>query len=646
MSNENKSDVGNRERIFFRLLSLPLSLLFVGIVSLLKIPNPMMILMIPVVFFTYAEGYISGSMSGATAIAYSAYFFFVETADRAAGQKLITIVLAVSVIVVLVGRLKARDRRSITQLEQTQKKLIQAKEQAEEYSRAKSDFLSMMSHEIRTPINAVMGMTALAKQSNDIPKIREYLSRVEDASEHLLGIINDILDMSKIEAGKLTLSPTDFVLEQMLDRVVNINQIRINQKAQEFTIIVDPHVPVAVIADQQRLAQVITNLLSNAAKFTQDKGKIDLSIRLMDETPNTATLCFEVRDNGIGITPEQQARLFRAFEQADNSITRRYGGTGLGLAISKNIVESMGGTLWVESTEGKGSRFLFEITVKKGIAVRTKHLLPQIDWQKVWLLAVDGSEQVLQYFNIIAGALGIPCDVAANADEALLRLKRRQYQIVFIDKQLMVSDEIALVRSIRREYGGQTIVILSAGDWHEIEPQAYALGICHFLSKPLLPGALIDSLNQCLLENHTPLPKAVEDDETDKDLFRGRRLLLAEDVEVNREIIKALVDKTGIEVVEAENGQIACEQFGQYRGQFDLILMDIHMPVMDGCKAAEAIRGNHCLERAATVPIIAMTADVLEQDISRCMEAGMNGHLAKPIHVAALMETMKQCILP
>lgn len=636
---------GGKGAVFYRILSIPVSFLTILIVYLFQIPNPMMVLIIPVVFFTYSEGYISGALSGVTAVLYSAYYFFGATADKAAAQKLVTIILAVVVIVVLAGKLKARVSRSLSELRKAQDGLVRAKEEAEQLSRVKSDFLSMMSHEIRTPMNAIIGMTAIAKKSDSMEKIRECLDRVDDASDHLLGVINDILDMSKIEAGRFELSATDFVLEHMLNRIVNVNQVRFEQKSQDFSIVVDPEVPAAIIADQQRLSQVVTNLLSNAAKFTPNEGKINLSIHLEEETQEQVCLRFEVRDEGIGMTKEQQSRLFRAFEQADNSITRRFGGTGLGLSISKNIVEQMGGSIWVESAPGKGSDFIFSIHVKKGTATRSSHLSPKVNWQEVHLLAVDSSEYVRQYFDTITRSLGILCDTAPNVEEALHCMKDQAYQIVFFGLPVRGTDGLAQIRTIREAYKEQIIVLMNAGEGYgSIEADAAGLGIRHYIEKPLLPSPLVDCINECLSECDQPVPQLPDAEETERDIFLGCRMLLVEDIEINREIIKAVLEETGIEITEAENGQTACDLFEQNEGRFDIILMDVHMPVMDGYEATRRIRGGKHLLEASTVPILAMTADVMQEDIRRCMEAGMNGHVGKPVNAAELILKMKRCM--
>lgn len=630
--------------VHYRILSIPVTILIIPIIYIFHIPNPMMLLTIPVVFFSYSEGYFSGTLSGVTALLYAAYFFLVLMKDPLGWPKLLTVFVGIAVVIVLVGRLKARDDQRYEDLKNTQEKLIRAKEEAEQLSRTKSDFLSMMSHEIRTPLNAIIGMSGIARKNNDSNKIRECLDRIDDASAHLLGIINDILDMSKIEAGKFELSISDFVLEYMLNRVVSVNQVRFEEKLQDFTIVIDPSVPTAIVTDQQRLSQVITNLLSNASKFTPNEGTIKLDIRLKSETKEMATLLFEVRDEGIGMTKEQQSRLFQAFEQGDSNITRKFGGTGLGLSISKNIIEMMGGSIWVESAPGKGSDFKFEISVKKGFATRSRHLSSNVDWQQVHILAVDDSDDVLQYFLTIMDSYGIACDAVHSAKEAMQKLEEQEYQIVFIDWMMPETDGISLAGGIKKEYGNQMMVLMSSGDLGKVEKEALEAGIKRFISKPLLPSPLVDCINQCLNESEKPVPRLPVIDGSNKDVFLGRCMLLVEDIQVNREIIKAIVEETGIQVEEAENGQVACEMFEQTPGKFDIILMDIHMPLMDGYEAARTIRKKTRYPEAAAVPILAMTADVFQEDIRKCMEAGMNGHIGKPVNAEEVILKMKRSI--
>ena len=389
---------------------------------------------------------------------------------------------------------------------------------SDEESRSKSNFLAGMSHEIRTPMNAVIGMTEIARNTNDPGKIQYCLSKISNAANHLLGVINDVLDMSKIEAGKLELSETEFVFTDMLEQVSAVVDVRIDEKHQKFIIDLDPGIPKALISDRQRLAQVITNLIGNANKFTPEGGTIKLTVRKESESGGKCRLRVEVSDNGIGISKEQQSRLFKSFVQADGSISRKYGGTGLGLTISKQIVNLMNGEIWIESELNKGSKFIFTI-----------------------LAGIGNAEQSAQP------------DKKAAGDES---------------------------------YDG---------------------------------------------------------------IFNGKRILLAEDVDINREILTALLSDTGIKIDFAENGKEAVRLFSASPNAYDMILMDVQMPEMDGYEATRAIRSlakasdkTKIIKHAETIPIIAMTANVFKEDIDKCLEAGMNDHLAKPIEVDVVVEKIKR----
>jgi PAS domain S-box-containing protein len=400
--------------------------------------------------------------------------------------------------------------------------IMEAKERTEQASRAKSTFLANMSHEIRTPLNAIIGMTNIAKASGDSKRKDYCLEKVESASVHLLGIINDILDMSKIEEDKFELSCTEFDFSAMIERVVSIFEFRLGEKKQKLVIDRGPSVPARIITDEQRLAQVITNLIGNAVKFTPENGKITLSIRKIEpqsgpEDDESCTLEITVTDTGIGIPKEQQGKLFASFVQVDSSIARKFGGTGLGLAISKKIVELMNGGIRIESEETKGSSFIVTIRAK--------------------IPAVSVAETSLS--------------ASADFDSA--------------DKSA------------------------------ESAPPDYS----------------------------------------------GKRILLAEDVEINREIVLTILEPLGLKVIEAEDGQKAFDLFRANPDGFDLIFMDIHMPGIDGYESAKLIRAfDH--PRAKTVPIIAMTANVFKEDVERCLAAGMNSHLGKPLDFSAVMAALKK----
>jgi CheY-like chemotaxis protein/two-component sensor histidine kinase len=490
-----------------------------------------------------------------------------------------------------------------------------------------------MSHEIRTPMNAIVGMMRIGKAAREIERKNYCLEKLHEASTHLLGVINDILDMSKIEAGKLEVSLADFNLEKMLRRVTDVIQFRIGEKKIRFLVKLSANLPAFIVSDDQRIAQVLTNLLSNAVKFTPEGGTITMSARpippVADEA--TVTLEFSVTDTGIGISLENQAKLFHSFEQADGSISRKYGGTGLGLAISKRIVELLGGTIWVESEEGKGSSFVFRIETLRG-GDENENI--RLDFsaglgKALKLLVVDDSPDVLEHFSNIACKLDVRCDTTTSGEGACRILEQDSglRTIVFVNWHMAGINGIELTRKIKELRGNSTVVIMiSAFEWNELESEAKAAGAAGFISKPLFPSTIVDCLNEYLETDETvnEVPGDL------KERFEGKCILLAEDIEINREIVISLLEETGIAIDCAENGGKAVEAFKAAPLKYDMIFMDIHMPEMDGYEATAGIRAMD-IPRAKDIPIVAMTANVFREDIERCLAAGMNDHLGKPV---------------
>jgi signal transduction histidine kinase/CheY-like chemotaxis protein len=517
--------------------------------------------------------------------------------------------------------------------------LVVAKDQAEDSSRAKSDFLSHMSHEMRTPMNAIIGMTSIGKSAGDVERKDYALGKIENASTHLLGVINDILDMSKIEANKLELSPVDFDFEKMLQKVVNVIFFRVEEKNQTLHVSIDKDIPRRLVGDDQRLTQVITNLLSNAVKFTPEGGSIRLDARFVKEEDGLCTLQIEVEDTGVGISAEQQARLFTSFQQADSSTSRTFGGTGLGLAISKRIVELMDGRIWIESALGEGSAFFFTIQARRGSAVRHSQLAPGVNWKNIRVLAVDDDTEILEYYKDIAQRFGITCDIAASGQEAIEMLERGEfYDIYFIDWKMPGMNGIELTKKIKERRAGNSVVtMISSTEWSVIAEDAKAAGVDRFLAKPLFPSTIADCINECLGiedESEEPANAGVPD------VFTGRRVLLAEDVEINREIVLALLEPTELEIDCAENGAEALRLFSENPERYNMIFMDIQMPEMDGLEATRRIRALD-VPRAKTVPIIAMTANVFREDIEKCRNAGMNDHVGKPLDLDVVLEKLR-----
>jgi PAS domain S-box-containing protein len=531
----------------------------------------------------------------------------------------------------------------LTEQARLQQEFMKAKEAAENSSKAKSEFLSRMSHEMRTPLNAIIGMTAIGKSSPEAERKEYCLDKIDEASRYLLGVINDILDMSKIEAGKLEISPTEFNLEKMLQRAADVIVFRVDEKNIDFQVKMGANLPPVIISDEQRLAQVITNLLSNAVKFTPDKGAITLEARLIEENADgVCSLEFSVTDTGIGISKEHQAKLFRSFEQANGGISRKFGGTGLGLAISKRIVELLGGTIWVESEEGKGARFICRINAERGAEAVYDDAPERLNRQNLRILAVDDSPDVREYFSHLMEKMNIACDTAGTGEEAcrmIAAAKDRPYSLVFADWRMPGMDGIELTREIKKRCGESIVIVLiSAAGWSDIEAQAKAAGAKSFLPKPLFPSAIMDAINTCLDGDKRDKFYEAGNTEALNNRFKGRRILLVEDVEINREIIITLLEGTGLEIDTACNGVAAVEAF-QKNPDYDLIFMDIHMPLMDGYEAARTIRALDT-PRAKLAPIVAMTANVFREDIERCLAAGMNGHIGKPINIEELIEKL------
>ncbi len=528
----------------------------------------------------------------------------------------------------------------ISNLKKAEEELMQLRV-TEQANHAKSDFLSRMSHEMRTPMNAIIGMTKIAGHSEDMDKLKYCLSTIGVSAEHLLGIINDILDMSKIEAGKFDLHSGAVDLEKMLSKICELLMDKIGQKGITLDVVMSPSLPVGYVGDELRLSQVVTNLMSNAVKFTPQSGKITLTVEEAEKKAASSLLRFIVADTGIGISAEQAAKLFNAFEQADTSISRRFGGTGLGLAISKSIVEKMGGSIDVDSEPGKGSTFTFTVDLERASVVPAA---PEADLAGVRVLVVAGDRAVRERFVSLAGPSGLDVDEADSGGEAEALARAacnagKPYDVIFVDDGLPDMDGVEAAQKLHGKADKDNVIIITSFlRWNKIDCAARAAGAGRFVPKPLFPSAVLEAVRRTLKGREAKEREGAVRELPD---FSGLSLLLAEDVDINREIFISLLEATNIRMDVAENGREAVEKFNAAPGAYDIIIMDVQMPGMDGYEATRIIRGQGS-DRARTIPIVAMTANVFKEDIEKCLACGMNDHLAKPIDEGMVIEKIRR----
>ena len=528
--------------------------------------------------------------------------------------------------------------------QQQMQELDQARREATKANKAKSEFLSSMSHDIRTPMNGIVGMTTIAIANIDnTERVKDCLDKITLSSKHLLGLINDVLDMSKIESGKLTLNMSQISLRETMDSIVNIVQPQVKSRQQHFDISIQNILTEEVHCDSVRLNQVLINLLSNALKFTPEGGSIKVFLE-QEESPvgDDHVRChFRVKDNGIGMAKELQEKIFDTFTREEKAQIDKIEGTGLGMAITKAIVGAMNGTIELQSEPGKGSEFHITLDLEKADTTEADMVLPA--WR---VLVVDNNEDLCLSAVSSLKEIGISAHWATDGKKAVEMVRKchdegQDYEVVLLDWKMPEMDGLHTAREMRKLLGQRVpILIISAYDWSDIEEEAKEVGIQGFISKPLFKSNLYLGLKRYMLDEVSE--ESHEDTKVQK--FVGKKILLAEDNDLNWEIAEDLLSEAGFELERAENGKICVEKFEQSAIRFyDVILMDIRMPVMNGYDAAVAIRA---LPREdANLPIIAMTADAFSDDIQHCLDCGMNEHVAKPIDVNRLTQLLRKYLL-
>ena len=506
-----------------------------------------------------------------------------------------------------------------------------ARKEAEQANTAKQDFLSSMSHDIRTPMNAIIGMTSLAiDNANNPEQVQDYLRKIALSSKHLLGLINDVLDISKIESGKMALNIEPVSLREVMACIVNIMQPQVKAKSQQFNAAAYEILSEDVRCDSVRLNQVLINLLGNAVKFTPENGSIQVTVyqEALPEAPSYVRTHFLVSDTGIGMSKEYQKVIFESFSREDNKRVQKTEGSGLGMTITKYIVDAMGGSISVRSEQGKGSEFHVVLDLEKAAEREMDTAFP--GWK---VLVVDGDQRLCANTVRLLESAGIHSEWCLDAGQAMERLAGGHYQLLLLGWKLLDMNGLEAARDIRLHCGENSpAVLLMACDWSGMADEAKEAGISGFISKPLFRSTLFDALNAFA---GTDVEESAGNEKQVDLVLRGKRILLAEDNELNWEVAREMLSVLELELDWVENGQICVTKFEESPvGYYDAILMDVRMPMMDGYEATAAIRG---LERKdAALPIIAMTADAFSEDIQKCLECGMNDHLAKPIDVQAV----------
>ena len=527
-----------------------------------------------------------------------------------------------------------------------QQALSDALTTAEQASMAKTAFLSNMSHEIRTPMNAIIGLDTVALNDPETPpKTREYLKKIGSSAEHLLGLINDILDMSRIESGRMALKNEEFSFSGLIEAINTMFNSQCQDKQLEYHCHIKGEVDDYYIGDNMKLRQVLINILGNAVKFTPAGGKVELDIQRTTRYEGLSVLRFKISDTGIGMSEEFLPHIFDTFAQEDSSATNKYGSSGLGMAITKSLVEMMNGTIQVASTKGEGSVFTVTVTLTDSARQNDAKAAGEIHPEEMSVLIVDDDPIACEHAKLVLEKAGIASETADSGEKAveMVRLhhaRRDPYNLILMDWQMPGMDGVEATRQIREIVGtASAIIILTAYTWDDILEEAVTAGVDSFLPKPLFAAAVIEEFKSALEKR-----SAAANEEVVKAELEGRRILLAEDMQVNAEIMMMVLEMRGMSTDLAENGRIAVEKFTSHpEGYYDAVLMDMRMPEMDGLEATRQIRKSGHAD-AKTIPIIALTANAFDEDVQRSLQAGLNAHLSKPVQPEALFETLETLI--
>ncbi len=534
------------------------------------------------------------------------------------------------------------DRKEMMrELAQQRESLSIALEEANQANKAKTAFLSNMSHEIRTPMNAIIGLDRIVLNDPGISETtREHVEKIGLSAQHLLSIINDILDMSRIESGRMIVKTEEFSFAQMLAQVNTIISGQCRDKGISYECQVKGAVGDYYIGDDMKLRQVMINILGNAVKFTPSGGTVKFIVENIAQFDGRSTLRFTISDTGIGMSQEYLPKLFDAFSQEDSSSTNRFGSTGLGMAITKSFIELMNGTISVESEKQKGTTFTVTVTLidcdQRNVGEEEDYLRPH----EMCVLVIDDDPIACEHAQLVLGQVGVNCEKALSGAEGLQMVKvrharREPYNLILVDWRMPDMDGVETTRQIRADMGTETpVVILTSYNWDEITDEAKTAGVDAFIAKPLFAGTVLDEFRETFKRKKAELVRGADD-------LKCRRVLLAEDVAINAEITIMILSMQEIQVEHAENGRIAVEMFEEREeGFYDAILMDMRMPEMDGLEATRRIRAMNRSD-AKSIPIIALTANAFDEDVQQSMQAGLNAHLSKPVDPDILFETLE-----